>query len=73
MAGGGLLRRKTITSPDPSDTGDIINAEELGFISGTSCKMLPLLMSCRLCYHVHASIVKLRAYLLNVCFMELSM
>ena len=25
MAGGGRLRRKTITSPDPSDTGDIIN------------------------------------------------
>ena len=24
IAGGGLLRRKTITSPDPSDTGDII-------------------------------------------------
>ena len=24
-AGGGRLRRKTITSPDPSDTGDIIN------------------------------------------------
>ena len=23
-AGGGRLRRKTITSPDPSDTGDII-------------------------------------------------
>ena len=25
IAGGGRLRRKTITSPDPSDTGDIIN------------------------------------------------
>ena len=25
-AGGGRLRRKTITSPDPSDTGDIINS-----------------------------------------------
>ena len=25
VAGGGRLRRKTITSPDPSDTGDIIN------------------------------------------------
>ena len=24
IAGGGRLRRKTITSPDPSDTGDII-------------------------------------------------
>ena len=24
-AGGGRFRRKTITSPDPSDTGDIIN------------------------------------------------
>ena len=24
LAGGGRLRRKTITSPDPSDTGDII-------------------------------------------------
>ena len=23
IAGGGRLRRKTITSPDPSDTGDI--------------------------------------------------
>ena len=26
VAGGGRLRRKTITSPDPSDTGDIINS-----------------------------------------------
>ena len=26
IAGGGRLRRKTITSPDPSDTGDIITA-----------------------------------------------
>ena len=25
VAGGGRLWRKTITSPDPSDTGDIIN------------------------------------------------
>ena len=25
IAGGGRLRRKTITSPDPSDTGDITN------------------------------------------------
>ena len=25
IVGGGRLRRKTITSPDPSDTGDIIN------------------------------------------------
>ena len=24
IAGGGRLRRKTITSPDPSDTGDIM-------------------------------------------------
>ena len=24
IVGGGRLRRKTITSPDPSDTGDII-------------------------------------------------
>ena len=27
IAGGGRLRRKTITSPDPSDTGDIIKNE----------------------------------------------
>ena len=27
-AGGGRLRRKTITSPDPSDTGDIISLKK---------------------------------------------
>ena len=36
IAGGGRLRRKTITSPDPSDTGDIIISKlfshNLGFI-----------------------------------------
>ena len=32
VAGGGRLRRKTITSPDPSDTGDIIiNKETISF------------------------------------------
>ena len=48
-----------------------IDAEELGFLSGINCKMLPLSMICWLFYLVHASIVKLRAYLLNVCSMEL--
>ena len=35
IAGGGRLRRKTITSPDPSDTGDIINWYRL--VSNISC------------------------------------
>ena len=29
VAGGGRLRRKTITSPDPSDTGDIIKPQNV--------------------------------------------
>ena len=35
-AGGGWLRRKTITSPDPSDTGDIINLpiQTISWLSG---------------------------------------
>ena len=31
VAGGGRLRRKTITSPDPSDTGDIINSWPISY------------------------------------------
>ena len=32
IAGGGQLRRKTITSPDPSDTGDIITLRKWRYL-----------------------------------------
>ena len=49
IAGGGRLRRKTITSPDPSDTGDLISdiihnisITKLSFI--TECMITIVLM-----------------------------
>ena len=36
IAGGGRLRRKTITSPDPSDTGDIITDGYMSHSASTS-------------------------------------
>ena len=40
-AGGGRLRRKTITSPDPSDTGDIkIQASIITYVSAADMKII---------------------------------
>ena len=47
IAGGGRLRRKTITSPDPSDTGDIITKSGRSFHWG----LVHLVQSASLCWN----------------------
>ena len=49
IAGGGRLRRKTITSPDPSDTGDIMNnfSGKLAY-QGLFCNNFKLYKPCSL-------------------------
>ena len=56
VAGSGRLRRKTITSPDPSDTGDIITNARIQFLKNLIAVIFCTCQNCHYCTAVMTSV-----------------